>query len=100
METTTSVPRNILPEGYALEQNYPNPFNPSTLIQFSLGKASNVKLTVYNILGQRVVTLVDGRMKQGSYSVQFDASRLASGIYFYRMEAGDVIAQRRMLFIK
>jgi hypothetical protein len=99
-EISTSVPRNVLPEGYALEQNFPNPFNPSTTIRFSLGKASDVKLTVFNILGQRVITLIDGRMKQGAYAVQFDASRLSSGIYFYRLEAGDVMAQRRMLFIK
>jgi len=99
-ETSSSVKRNVLPEGYALEQNYPNPFNPNTTINFSIGKASNVKLTIYNILGQQVITLLDQRMKEGAHMVQFDASRLASGIYFYRLEAGDVKTQRRMLFIK
>jgi hypothetical protein len=89
-----------LPEGYALAQNYPNPFNPTTTINFSLGKPSQVKLTVYNLLGQKVVTLLDRHMKAGPHIVSFDASNLTSGIYFYRLEAGDFLSQRRMLLIK
>jgi hypothetical protein len=92
--------RPIVPDGYALEQNYPNPFNPTTNINFALGKASNVKLVIYNVLGQKVVTLVDQRMNPGAYSVQFDASRFASGIYFYRIEAGEFVSEKKMVLLK
>jgi len=90
-----------LPQGFALAQNYPNPFNPTTTINFSLGKASNVKLTVYNVLGQKVATLINNsHMDVGAYAVQFDARNLASGVYFYRFEAGDFKANKKMLLIK
>jgi hypothetical protein len=93
--------QNLLPNSFALEQNYPNPFNPSTTINFTLGKASNVKLTVYNLLGQRVATLVDGRMNAGTQSVVFDASRFASGVYFYRLDAGSNFnSVKKMLLLK
>lgn len=92
--------RPIVPDGYALEQNYPNPFNPTTNINFALGKASDVKLVVYNVLGQKVVTLVDQRMNPGAYSVQFDASRFGSGIYFYRIKAGEFVSERKMVLLK
>jgi TctA family transporter len=85
---------------FALEQNYPNPFNPTTTINFSLAKASNVKLTVYNILGQQIRTVVDTRMNAGQQSIVFDASKLASGVYFYRLEAGDFSAVKKMLLLK
>jgi hypothetical protein len=89
-----------LPEGFALQQNYPNPFNPSTRIDFSLGKATNVKLTVYNILGQKVSTLVDNRMDAGLHTVTFDGKILASGVYFYRLEAGNFVSSKKMLLLK
>jgi hypothetical protein len=92
--------RPVVPDGYALEQNYPNPFNPTTNINFALGKASNVKLVIYNVLGQKVITLVDKRMNPGAYSVQFDASRFASGIYFYRIEAGEFVSEKKMVLLK
>jgi hypothetical protein len=90
----------ILPEGYVLGQNYPNPFNPSTNIRFSLGKASKVKLSVFNLLGQKVATLIDGNLVAGPYSIQFEAQNLSSGVYFYRLEAGDVVMSKRMLLLK
>jgi len=89
-----------LPLGYYLQQNYPNPFNPTTSVDFAIGKASNVKLTVYNVLGQTVATLVDGRMSAGAHTVMFNASNLSSGVYFYRIEAGDFKLTKRMVLLK
>ncbi len=88
------------PSAYALDQNFPNPFNPSTTINFSLGQVSNVKLKVYNLLGQEVMTLIDSRMNPGSHSVVFDAGKLSSGVYFYRLEAGTFKSVKKMLLIK
>jgi hypothetical protein len=89
-----------VPLVYTLEQNYPNPFNPSTTIKFMLPKTSNVTLTVFNILGQKVATLFDGRMSAGAQVVQFDATRLSSGVYIYRLEAGDFRSQKKMMLLK
>jgi len=89
-----------IPMVYTLEQNYPNPFNPSTTIKFSLPTTSNVILTVYNILGQKVATLFDGKMNAGAQAVQFDATRLSSGVYIYRLEAGDFRSQKKMMLLK
>jgi hypothetical protein len=99
-ESTVSSVDNELPQGYALEQNYPNPFNPTTTISFALGKASNVKLTVYNLLGQKVATLIDSRLAAGAHTVLFDASKLSSGVYIYRLDAVDFRAQKKMMLIK
>ncbi len=89
-----------LPTSYGLEQNYPNPFNPTTEIKYQLPEAAHVRLTIYNILGQEVVRLVDTQQALGFYSVKFDASRFASGTYIYRLEAGDFIETKRMVLIK
>jgi len=89
-----------LPLVYKLEQNYPNPFNPSTKIEFSIPKQSNVTLKVYDILGQEVTTLVSENMKAGVHSVTFDALRLATGVYFYRLEAGNFVSTRKMILMK
>jgi len=88
------------PSSFALEQNYPNPFNPSTKINFTLGKPANVKLVVYNILGQKVATLIDTRMDVGPHTYEFNASKLASGVYFYKLEAGDFRSVKKMLLLK
>jgi len=89
------------PDGYALNQNYPNPFNPSTTISFNLPNAADVNLTVYNILGQRVATLLNKTaFTSGNHTINFDASNLASGIYIYRLEAGTFTSQKRMTLIK
>ncbi len=85
---------------YKLLQNYPNPFNPSTKINFELKKESNVTLKIYDILGAEVATLVNGHKKAGRYSVKFNASNLASGIYFYRLNAGPFTAIKKMILIK
>jgi hypothetical protein len=89
-----------LPETYSLDQNYPNPFNPSTQIQFSIPQASDVRLTVYNVLGQQVKTLVDEFMQAGSHTARFDARNLSSGMYIYRLEAGSVQLDGKMMLIK
>jgi Secretion system C-terminal sorting domain len=96
----TGVEGENIPEGYALEQNYPNPFNPSTTINFKIAKASDVKLTVYNILGQRVSTLVNTYLTAGSHTLQFNANNLSTGIYFYSIEAGDFISHKKMILLK
>jgi hypothetical protein len=76
-----------LPKQFLLEQNYPNPFNPSTTIQYQLPTASDVRLEVYDLLGRKVMTLVNAKQMAGNYSVQLNAASLASGVYFYRLQA-------------
>ncbi len=97
---TSVQERPEIPNGFSLSQNYPNPFNPMTRINFDLGKASNVKLIVFNILGQKVATLVDKFMNAGAYSVDFNASSLASGVYLYTIEAGDFKMNKKMVLLK
>jgi len=88
------------PTTLLLGQNYPNPFNPTTNIAFTLPEAARVTLKVYNSLGQEVTTLVDGNMDAGTHSVVWDGSRLASGVYFYRMQAGNQVFMKKMLLVK
>lgn len=94
-----------LPSEFLLRQNYPNPFNPNTTIHFELPIATNVILKVYNILGQEVATLVDENKAAGKYDVQFDGSQLSSGVYFYRLTAGEhsspnFISIKKLILIK
>ncbi|AFN75321.1 xylanase [Melioribacter roseus P3M-2] len=89
-----------LPKDFYLSNNYPNPFNPSTRINYSLSKSVNVSLKVYDVLGREVRTLVQGAQNPGSYTVIFDASDLSSGIYFYRLEAGNFSETKQMLLMK
>lgn len=85
---------------YTLEQNYPNPFNPSTKITFSLTKSEKVRLTVYNILGKQVAELVNGVMSAESHTVTFNANNLASGVYFYKLQAGSTVLAKKMMLLK
>ena len=89
-----------LPTAYKVYQNYPNPFNPSTIIKYDLPKASKVKIVIYNILGQKVVALIDDFKPAGRYSETFNASNLSSGIYFYSIEADGFSKVKRMIFAK
>ncbi|GIV45869.1 MAG: hypothetical protein KatS3mg036_0687 [Ignavibacterium sp.] len=88
------------PLTFALEQNYPNPFNPSTLIKYSLAKDAMVNISVYNAIGEKVATLVNGLQQAGRYEVNFDGGNLTSGIYFYTIEAGSFKAVKKMLLMK
>ena len=89
-----------IPENYALSQNYPNPFNPVTQIEFSLPARSEVLLVIYNLRGQEVARLIDGEQVAGFHSVTWDASNVSSGIYFYRLQAGDFVQTRKMVLLK
>ncbi len=85
---------------YSLSQNYPNPFNPSTEINYTLAKSGNVTLTIYNLLGSEVATLVNGFMEAGKHSVKFDANDITSGIYFYTIKADNFTSTRKMILMK
>ena len=89
-----------LPKAYALAQNYPNPFNPTTTIRYELPKASPATLAIYNILGARVATIVDGLEAAGYHQVEFNASQLASGVYFYRLHAGSFTETKKLVLIR
>jgi|GEM_PF-2014877 len=89
-----------LPTQTTLEQNFPNPFNPSTIIQYNLAEAGEVQLEVFDTLGRRVATLLQGTVSAGAHTVTFDASGLNSGIYFYRLSAGNQILSRQMMLVK
>ena len=90
----------VLPDKFELLQNYPNPFNPATSIKFSLPKDNFVTLKVFNILGEIVKLLVNEEQKAGIHNVEFDASNLSSGVYFYKLEAGNFTSIKKMMFIK
>ncbi|WP_169332214.1 T9SS type A sorting domain-containing protein [Gracilimonas tropica] len=98
--TTTSTEPADTPEGFALEQNYPNPFNPTTSIQYSVGKTGEVELAIYNVMGQQVETLVSGTKSAGTYRASWDASGMASGIYYYRLQSAGQVLTRQMTLIK
>jgi hypothetical protein len=88
------------PSSYSLGQNYPNPFNPSTNVKFSIVKAGDVKIVVYDIQGREVTTMVNERLNAGTYEVRFDGSMLTSGVYFYKLLSEGFTETRRMLLIK
>ncbi|MEZ4766330.1 MAG: T9SS type A sorting domain-containing protein [Calditrichia bacterium] len=89
-----------VPKAFILEQNYPNPFNPSTTIKYHVSKPADVRINVYNTLGQLVATLVDGQKAAGTYSINWDAKNLASGTYFYQMEVGNDIITKKSILVK
>jgi hypothetical protein len=89
-----------LPARFALFQNYPNPFNPSTKIRYELPTQVRVTLTIYNVLGQQVTELVNEEQAPGRYEVHLNAQSFASGLYMYRLQAGDFVQTRKLLLIK
>jgi len=98
--TEHSITEVTLPNAYHLSQNYPNPFNPTTTIEFSLRQDGRTVLEVFNILGQVVARPIDGELKAGAYQVQFNASGLSSGLYFYRLRSGSFVDTKKMLLLK
>ncbi len=100
VNTTGGISTTEIPNTYRLSQNYPNPFNPSTTISFGLPKAGLTKLVIYDVLGKEVKTLVDEQRNAGTYEVNFDASSMASGVYFYSLTSGDFTETMKMLLVK
>ena len=89
-----------VPDRFSLSQNYPNPFNPSTKIKFDIKETGFVKLKVFDVLGMEVETLVNEKLSAGSYETTFDGSKLSSGVYFYKIDAGDHTDVRKMTLVK
>ena len=95
------VSSQLIPEKYALEQNYPNPFNPSTVIEFSLPEdVGNVKLSIYNALGEKVAELVNTALVAGKYSYQWNAQNVATGMYIYELRTDKFVSVKKMLLLK
>ena len=96
------IENSEIPKHFELHQNYPNPFNPSTNISFSLPSAGNVKLEIFNVIGQKIATLINEKLSAGEHVVQWDGrdrsgATVSSGVYFYRLEAGDERRSKKML---
>ncbi len=89
-----------VPSDFTLGNNYPNPFNPSTTITYSLPEAANVKLTVFNAIGQEIANLIKGNVEAGNHSITFNAENLNSGIYFYKLETGKFVSVKKMILLK
>ena len=87
-------------KGYSLSQNYPNPFNPSTTISYTIPKSGFVQLKVYDLLGREVASLVDKERAVGNYKVEFNASNLTSGIYFYRLQSNNFTETKKLAILK
>jgi hypothetical protein len=98
--TSVNDEKDGLPKVYELAQNCPNPFNPQTTIKFALPKESKVSLKIYDVLGREVMTLVDRTMSPGVYDVVLDASNIASGVYFYRLTAGEFVQTKKLVLLK
>ena len=102
-QNTNGIP--IIPIEYALYQNYPNPFNPATTIQYSISHSGTISLEIFNLLGQKIKTIVNEFQPIGTYSIRWDGKSddnkiTASGIYYYRLRANEFISTKKMLFIK
>ncbi|MBP9083761.1 MAG: T9SS type A sorting domain-containing protein, partial [Bacteroidia bacterium] len=94
------VSGDVIPATYSLEQNYPNPFNPSTQIKFSVSKQTQLKLNLYNVLGELVQTIADGVYEPGFYEVTLDAINLVSGVYVYRLESSETIQSKKLVLLR
>ena len=89
-----------IPNAITLSQNYPNPFNPTTTIHYAIKERASVEIVLYDILGREVEVLVNEEQDAGYYKIDFNASRLASGIYFYRLQAGSFVETKKMVLLK
>ena len=94
------INNNSFPTRFSLSQNYPNPFNPTTTIKFQIPELSFVAFRIYDVLGREIATLVDEEKPSGSYEVEFDASTLTSGIYFYQIQAGVFVETKKMVLLR
>jgi hypothetical protein len=92
--------KRLFPAKFKLNQNYPNPFNPTTIITYAIPKSEHVKITIDNTLGQRIEILFDTYMPTGHHQVKFNGQNLPSGVYYYRLEAGEYVQIRKMLLVK
>jgi hypothetical protein len=100
IDTTVGIKDFSVPIEYVIYQNYPNPFNPSTTIKYSVPELSKVKLTLFNLLGEEVATLVNEEKELGYYQVEFNAANLPSGVYFYQLRAGSFVETKKMILLK
>ena len=98
--TSVSSNGDNLPSTYSLAQNFPNPFNPSTSIKYELPRTLHVNLSVYDMLGRQVLVLVNEKKDAGIHEVHFNATNLASGVYFYRIQAGSYVETRKLCLIR
>jgi len=98
--SATEKDETTIPTSFALKQNYPNPFNPSTIINYELPIANDVDISIYNLLGQKVVTLVSEKQNAGYHQVEWNASNYTSGIYYYMIKAGDFQDVRKMILLR
>lgn len=98
--TGISSDESVIPSEFSMDQNYPNPFNPATKISFNLSKAGYTTLAVYNLLGEKVAVIVNQELQAGRHTVDFDASRLSSGVYIYKIESGNNVATMKMTLLK
>ncbi len=95
------VSSNVIPNKYSLEQNYPNPFNPETTIEFTIPEdANNVTLTIFNALGEKVTTLINGSLKPGYYHYQWNAKNYSSGLYLYELMTEKFVSVKKMILLK
>ena len=92
--------KSAAPTSYSLNQNYPNPFNPSTLISYQITTQSHVTLKIFDVLGREVATIVDEKREAGKYEIEFDGSKLPSGMYYYRLQAGSFVETKKILLLK
>lgn len=92
--------QNLLPTEYFLTQNYPNPFNPATKIQYGVKERNNIKIAIFNTIGEELRILINELKEPGTYEITFDASSLSSGIYFYRLQAGNFVETKKMILMR
>jgi hypothetical protein len=92
--------RSVLPHSFHLSQNYPNPFNPRTIINYELPITNFVELSIYNLLGQKIATLISEKQKAGYHQAEWDARKFSSGVYYYRIESGEFQDMKKMILIK
>lgn len=99
-EYSDEIEVEVVPDQFELSQNYPNPFNPATTIRFSLPRATQIKISLYNMLGEQVAAIVEGMFESGYHKVTFNASNLSSGPYIYRLESRDFVSVKKMILMK